>query len=107
MVVADALTDAGLVVWEASDAEEALSALEQQPGIGLLFTDINMPGAMNGLDLAREVSTARPDVELIVTSGAVSLKDEDLPDHGTFLQKPYPPQRLIQIVADKLGHIQS
>jgi CheY-like chemotaxis protein len=103
MVVADTLSDAGMVVWEASDAEEALGALEQHPQIGLLFTDINMPGAMNGLDLAREVSTARPEVELIVTSGAVTLKNEDLPDHGTFLPKPYLPQKLINLVAEKLG----
>jgi DNA-binding NtrC family response regulator len=103
MVAADVLTEAGLVVWEAGDAQEALGALEQHPSIGLLFTDINMPGPLNGLDLARQVSTAKPDVELIVTSGAVTLTAVDLPDHGTFLPKPYPAQTLINMVAEKLG----
>jgi DNA-binding NtrC family response regulator len=102
IVAADALGDRGIMAWEAADASEALQVLEQRPRIGLLFTDVNMPGKMNGLGLAHEVSVTRPDVELIVTSGAVTLADSDLPDHGTFLPKPYPPERLAQIVAEKL-----
>jgi len=68
----------------------------------LLFTDVNMPGDMNGIDLARRVHEVRPDVELIVTSGATIIANDDLPDHGTFLRKPYPMDRLVQIVATKL-----
>ena len=102
MVAADALADRGIMAWEAADADEALAALEQHPLIGLMFTDVNMPGAMNGLDLAHRVSIAHPGVELIVTSGAVTIADEDLPDHGTFLAKPYPTGRLVEIVAEKL-----
>jgi CheY-like chemotaxis protein len=102
IVAADALGDRGIMAWEAADASEALQVLEQRPRIGLLFTDVNMPGKMNGLGLAHEVSVTRPDVELIVTSGAVMLADSDLPDHGTFLPKPYPPERLAEIVAEKL-----
>jgi hypothetical protein len=44
----------------------------------------------------------RPEVELVITSGAVTLAEQELPDHGTFLPKPYPPQRLVQIVSTKL-----
>jgi DNA-binding NtrC family response regulator len=102
MVAADALVDRGIMAWEAGDAEEALHALDQHPHIGLVFTDVNMPGAMNGLGLAHQVSIVRPDVELIVTSGAVSISSEDLPDHGTFLPKPYPTERLVNIVNEKL-----
>lgn len=102
MVAADALVDRGIMAWEAADAGEALSALEKHPRIGLVFTDVNMPGEMNGLGLAHEVSAVRPDVELILTSGAVNLADEDLPDNGTFLPKPYPTERLVEIVAKKL-----
>jgi DNA-binding NtrC family response regulator len=102
IVAADALGDRGIMAWEAADASEALQVLEQRPRIGLLFTDVNMPGKMNGLGLAHEVSVTRPEVELIVTSGAVTLADSDLPDHGTFLPKPYPPERLAEIVAEKL-----
>jgi DNA-binding NtrC family response regulator len=102
MVAADALADCGIVAWEAGDADEALNALNQHPSISLLFTDVNMPGDMNGIDLARRVHEVRPDVELIVTSGATIIANDDLPDHGTFLGKPYQMDRLVQIVATKL-----
>jgi DNA-binding NtrC family response regulator len=102
MVAADALADKGIMAWEAADADEALHVLDEHPSIGLVFTDVNMPGEMNGLGLAHEVSVRRPDVSLIVTSGAVTIADEDLPDHGSFLPKPYPTERLVSIVARKL-----
>ncbi|CAA9492801.1 MAG: hypothetical protein AVDCRST_MAG44-306 [uncultured Sphingomonas sp.] len=102
MVAADALTDRGIMAWEAGDADEALEVLEQHPRIGVVFTDVNMPGEMNGLGLAHEVTAMRPDVKVIVTSGAVTIADNDLPDHGTFLPKPYPTDRLVNIVAEKL-----
>lgn len=102
MVAADALADNGIMAWEAADANEALHVLDEHPSIGLVFTDVNMPGDMNGLGLAHEVSIRRPDVSLIVTSGAVTIADEDLPDHGSFLPKPYPTARLVSIVAKKL-----
>jgi DNA-binding NtrC family response regulator len=102
MAAADALTDCGIMAWEAGDAQEALSALEQHPRIAVLFTDVNMPGPMDGLDLAQEVSASRPDVQVIVTSGARTVANEDLPDHGTFLAKPYRTQQLLSIVEEKL-----
>jgi hypothetical protein len=61
-----------------------------------------MPGDTNGLGLAHEVSVRRPDVSRIVTSGAVTIADKDLPDHGSFLPEPYPTERLVSIVARKL-----
>ena len=102
MVAADALADGGIMAWEAGDANEALEVLEQHPRIGVLFTDVNMPGDMDGLGLAHEVSAIRPDVRVIVTSGAESVAGEDLPNEGTFLPKPYPTQRLVSIVSEKL-----
>ncbi len=102
MVAADALTDCGIMAWEAGDADEALHMLDRHPCIGLVFTDVDMPGSLNGLDLAHRVSSSRPDIELIVTSGAVTISDEQLPDHGIFLPKPYLTARLINLVAKKL-----
>ena len=102
MVAADALTERGIMAWEAGDADEALHVLSEHPNIGLVFTDVNMPGEMDGLGLAHEVNRLRPDVSLIVTSGAVSVADEELPDSGTFLSKPYPTRKLVQIVEEKL-----
>ena len=102
MVAADALADSGIMAWEAGDAEEALDLLEQHPRVGVVFTDVTMPGEMNGLELAHRISVVRPDVKLVVTSGAVTIADEDLPDDGTFLAKPYPTDRLVQVVTEKL-----
>ena len=56
MVAVDTLEDCGYVILEAGDAREALEVLEQTPGISLIFTDINMPGDIDGLDLATEVA---------------------------------------------------
>ncbi len=103
MVAADALADRGIIAWEAGDAEEALSVLDRHPAIGLLFTDVDMPGEMDGVALARLVYDVRPDVELVITSGATVIPNGDLPDHGTFLGKPYPMDRMVQIVETKLG----
>jgi DNA-binding NtrC family response regulator len=102
IVAADALADRGIMSWEAADAKEALDALAKHPRIGLVFTDVNMTGEMNGLGLAHEVSIVRPDVELIVTCGAAAVTDDELPDHATFLPKPYPPERLVELVTNKL-----
>lgn len=102
MVAADALADGGIMAWEAGDADEALAVLDRHPRIGLVFTDVNMPGEMDGLGLAHEVAGIRPDVKVIVTSGAATVTADDLPTEGTFLPKPYPPQQLVSIVAKKL-----
>jgi DNA-binding NtrC family response regulator len=102
MVAADALADGGIMAWEAGDAGEALEVLGQRPAIGVVFTDVDMPGEMDGLGLAREVSETRPDVKVIVTSGATVVSPGDLPNDGTFLPKPYPPERLVSIVAREL-----
>ena len=104
IVAADALADRGIMAWEAADADEALEVLEEHPRIAVVFTDVNMPGDMDGLALAHVVSVARPDVKIIVTSGAVTVADDELPDRGTFLPKPYPTERLVNIVSDKLDN---
>lgn len=102
IAAADALVDRGIMAREAGNASEALQALDNHPQIGVVFTDINMPGEPDGLGLAEQVSVERPDVEIIVTSGARQLRDEDLPDDGVFLAKPYTPERLVQVVEQKL-----
>ena len=102
IAAADALVDHGIMAREAGNASEALEALDDNPRIGVVFTDINMPGQPDGLGLAEQVSVERPDVEIIVTSGARQLRDEDLPDDGVFLAKPYSPERLVQVVEQKL-----
>ena len=89
MFGADMIADAGYQVIEANSADEALLILENAEGITLLFSDIDMPGSMNGLALAEVVHKRWPDVRLLLTSGGQKLEDEDIPDHGRFLPKPY------------------
>lgn len=102
MVAADAISDMGLCVREASDVDEALQALDDHPDIGVLFTDIQMPGSKNGLDLVEQVHGARPAVELIVTSGGTNVQDSELPDDGTFISKPYSTSRLAKVIEQKV-----
>ncbi len=102
MAAADAVSDMGLQVREAGDADEALEEIERQPDVSVLFTDVEMPGTLSGLDLAEKVHHDWPDVELIVTSGGREIEDADLPDNGTFIRKPYKTSQLVKTVAQKL-----
>lgn len=81
-----AFSDAGFSVIEAGTADEALEILEARQAIGLVVTDIEMPGRLDGLKLARIVSERWPDTEVFVTSGKVT-PDADAP--GSFFPKPY------------------
>jgi two-component system, response regulator PdtaR len=101
MDAVDAISDAGLETFEAGDACEALDVLEGHPQVTVLFTDISMPGPMDGLALAARVHDLRPDVELILTSGARKIPEEEMPDNGTFLPKPYGSQQLITLINRK------
>lgn len=103
LMAADILSDIGVVVYEASCAEEALDILRCHPDISLLFTDIDMPGALNGLGLAALVHEKWPDIALIVTSGGQLLNDDDIPDGGTFLPKPYRASELELLAREKLA----
>ncbi|RZL29113.1 MAG: response regulator [Sphingomonas sp.] len=102
MIAADALEDRGFSIIEASDAREALEILERSE-IALIFTDINMPGDLDGLDLAAEVAKRWPHIEIIVTSGGVRLGSGDIPDSGKFLPKPYATDHLVKLVQEQLA----
>jgi CheY-like chemotaxis protein len=103
MVAVDTLEERGYSMLEAGDASEALALIERTPGIALIFTDINMPGEKDGLDLASEVAKRWPEIEIIVTSGARKLPDEEIPDDGQFLPKPYSAAALTKLVSEKLS----
>jgi CheY-like chemotaxis protein len=103
MVAADLLAEDDRVVLEASCAEEALAVIDAQDRIDLLFTDVNMPGEMNGLDLAAVAHRRQPHMKLIVTSGAKQMADDEIPDHGIFISKPYPARILVELVQTKLA----
>ncbi len=104
MNAVDMLFDAGFDVVEAADAAEALNAIADHPDVGLLFTDVNMPGQMDGLELAYRVHQLHPQIRLILTSGKVWLDPEELPDHGQFLGKPYHEQQFLGLVHAAFTH---
>ncbi|MBV8682104.1 MAG: response regulator [Caulobacteraceae bacterium] len=86
---AESLRDAGFEVVEASDGREALEAMERRDDIGVVFTDIDMPGGIDGLELARRVRRVHPRTRLILTSGSVRPDPRQMPADGAFLSKPY------------------
>jgi CheY-like chemotaxis protein len=87
----DMLEEAGFVTLAASNADEAMQLLEQRSDIRLVFTDIELPGSMNGLKLAAAIRDRWPPVQLVVTSGDYRLNEQDLPLGVPFFPKPYDP----------------
>jgi CheY-like chemotaxis protein len=81
--------DAGFTAVAAASADEALAILEARADVRLVFTDIQLPGSMDGLKLAHAVRDRWPPVELILTSGRRRIGPDDLPERGRFFAKPY------------------
>jgi CheY-like chemotaxis protein len=79
----------GFLVFEAANADDAIAILEAHPEIRLVFTDIEMPGSMDGLKLAHYISLRWPPIRLIVVSGQMLCEQAALPEGGLFFPKPY------------------
>ena len=80
---------AGFKVYEAGSADAAIALLELHKEICLIFTDVDMPGSMDGLKLAHYVRGRWPPVKIIVTSGHVKVDEETLPAGSLFIPRPY------------------
>jgi two-component system, response regulator PdtaR len=93
---AQMIEKAGFEAVQAANADEAIAILRVRSDIRVVFTDIQMPGSMDGLKLARFVRDRWPPIKIVATSGRVAVDDGDLPDGGVFLPKPY---RSAQVVA--------
>lgn len=104
IIGADALADAGYEVKEAATADEAIGILEAADAVHILFTDIRMPGSMDGLELAALVHQRWPSIKILITSGDTWPPKGLIPDDGRFLAKPYKPEMLEREVSDLLGH---
>ena len=103
MLGADVLEDAGFTVVEAGDAAEALRALAERPDVRVLFTDVNMPGGMDGFRLSQKVHEMRPDIRLLIASGQVSPKTGEVPDGGQFVPKPWSGQDIVDRIRSMLA----
>lgn len=84
------LEDAGFRVYESFDGDEAIVHLaEHWESTVLLFSDVDMPGTMNGFALARHVAEHWPSIEIVIASGHMSPETGDMPEKATFLTKPF------------------
>jgi two-component sensor histidine kinase/CheY-like chemotaxis protein len=88
MRAVDIVEDAGFCPVEATNADEAISILESRSDISLLFTDIQMPGSMDGLKLAHAVHDRWPSIKIILVSGQVHPSDAETPANSRFFGKP-------------------
>jgi two-component system, response regulator PdtaR len=103
MDTATSLEAAGFTVYAADNAADAISCLELHKEIRLIFTDINMPGSMDGLALAHYVRGRWPPVKIIVTSGFVKVRRTDLPVGAIFVEKPYYPKAIVDRMNELLA----
>lgn len=98
----DGLTDRGVRVLEAATAAEAIHVLEAEPEIDLVFTDIRMPGPLDGLDVVRWVHSHRPGTGVILTSGGIHKDDlaADIRADEPFIAKPYDLDTVVARITD-------
>ena len=89
-IVADFLVELGLTVIQTADAAQALEMLrESSLRIDLLFTDVRMPGSMDGMQLAELASVTWPTLRVLIASGHIRPSAKEIPPHSRFLPKPY------------------
>ena len=97
------IEDAGMVALEAANADEAIEILEARNDISVMFTDIEMPGSIDGVRLAAAVRDRWPPIRIIVTSGHVKNDQIALPADVLFFGKPYDTARVTQEVRRLIG----
>ena len=101
MVAADALRSAGHIVVEAESVDEAAHTLRAAAGaFDAVFSDIETPGEMDGLALARLIGEAWPAIVLVLTSGRVTPAEGSLPSRAWFLGKPYDLDYVAALIAE-------
>lgn len=98
MFVSDFLDEAGFKVFEAVNADEAVTLLMARPDVQAVVTDIEMSGSMNGLELARVVQERWPGIGVVVTSGRAQPGPDEVTDKVAFLSKPYLPDTVIKVI---------
>jgi CheY-like chemotaxis protein len=103
MRAVDMVEDAGFTPVEAVDADEAVAILESRSDIALLFTDIQMPGSMDGLKLAHAVRKRWPPIKIILVSGQLKLATIDIPADSRFFGKPLEAREMIAEMQNMIG----
>ncbi len=103
MRAVDIVEDAGFTPIEAVNADEALAILESRSDVDLLFTDIQMPGSMDGLKLAHAVHERWPSIKIILVSGKLTPTDSERPADSRFFGKPLEVKQMIAEIQEMIG----
>lgn len=99
MGAVDLVLSAGYEALEACDADEAIRILETRNDVELVFTDVQMPGTMDGIKLSHYIRDRWPPVKLIVASGNAILEESSLPFGSRFFSKPYDDNTITEAMA--------
>lgn len=103
MSAAEIISEGGFDVIEAETADKAIAILESRPDVQVIFTDIKLPGSMDGLKLANLVRRKWPPIKIVTTSAHVTVRQADLPDGGIFLPTPYTSDRVTAVLRECVG----
>jgi CheY-like chemotaxis protein len=101
--VLEVMIEAGFETVEASSAAEAIRILEARPDIHFVFTDAEMPGTMDGIELAHYIRNRWPPVRLIVVSGKALVDPPELPPGAKFFAKPYRETSIVEAMTGMLS----
>jgi two-component system, response regulator PdtaR len=102
MGAVDLLASEGFEILEAGNADEAIALLEVHSKIHLVFTDVSMPGTMDGKNLSHYIRDRWPPIKLVVASGMSMIGESDLPLGTKFLPKPYHDNSIIEAIMELL-----
>ncbi len=105
MSALDLVSTAGYEGIGAANADEAIAILEARSDVKLVFTDIEMPGSIDGAKLAHYIRNRWPPIHLIVASGKEIKKESPLPTGASFFAKPYDNNRIVEEMARMLALI--
>lgn len=101
--IADSLAHAGFIVHEAANAREAIDLLDAHPEIRAMFTDVDMPGSMDGVRLAKVARDRWPPLKIIITSGYRTVSAAEMPSECRFFDKPYSLDHVITTIREMTG----
>ena len=102
MIAVDIFEDAGFKVFAAETADEGAHILEDAGQIDGVFTDIETPGMLNGVGLAKITHDLHPDAAILLVSGRTHVREADLPPRSRFIGKPYRSAQVVQALDDLL-----
>lgn len=98
LIAVEIVEDAGYEALTADNADAAVELLCDRPDVSIVFTDVDMPGSMNGLRLAATIRDRWPPIKVIITSGEVARHASEIPARDVFIAKPYQPEHFASLL---------